>query len=85
MHYMTHISHWKEKQKFGAMCPGALFVETAPGPPKHEKYCIDISWTDCTRTHYVTHRSHQMQKHKFGITYPGTLFVESILIPPKHE
>jgi hypothetical protein len=25
------------KHMFGVTCPGALFMETAPGAPKHEK------------------------------------------------
>jgi hypothetical protein len=37
MHYMSHSSHWMKKHKFGVMCPGALFMETALGPPEHEK------------------------------------------------
>jgi hypothetical protein len=46
MHYVTRISHRMQKHKFGVMCPGTLFVETAPGPPEHEKLCIDISRPD---------------------------------------
>jgi hypothetical protein len=37
MHYVTHKSYWMQKHKFGVTCPNALFVETAPGPPEHEK------------------------------------------------
>jgi hypothetical protein len=37
MHYMTCISHWMQKLKFGVMCPGALIVESVPVPPEHEK------------------------------------------------
>jgi hypothetical protein len=25
------------------MCPGALFSETASGPPEHEELCVDVS------------------------------------------
>jgi hypothetical protein len=37
MHYMTNKSHQIQKHKFGTMCPGVLFVESIPVPPKHEK------------------------------------------------
>jgi hypothetical protein len=37
MHYVTHRSNWMEKWKCGPTCPAALFIETAPDPPKHEK------------------------------------------------
>jgi hypothetical protein len=37
MHYVTRRSHWIQKHKFNVMCPGALFLETALGPPEHEK------------------------------------------------
>jgi hypothetical protein len=34
---VTHRSHKMQKHKFDIMCPGALLMETAPGPPAHEK------------------------------------------------
>jgi hypothetical protein len=34
---VTRRSHWMQKHKFGVMCIGVLFMETAPGPPEHEK------------------------------------------------
>jgi hypothetical protein len=37
MHYVTHRSHRMQKHQFGVMYLGALFIETAPGSPKHEK------------------------------------------------
>jgi hypothetical protein len=37
MQYETHRSHRVQKCKFGVMCLDALFIETAPGPPKLEK------------------------------------------------
>jgi hypothetical protein len=36
MHYVTCRSHLMQKHKFGIMCPGALFMDTAPGPPEQE-------------------------------------------------
>jgi hypothetical protein len=37
MHYVIRRSHRMQKHKFGVTCPGALFVEYVPVPPKHEK------------------------------------------------
>jgi hypothetical protein len=85
MHYMTRRSHQMQKHKFGLMCPRALFMETTPGPAKHEKWCIDVSRRGRNEIHYVTHRSHQMQRHTFGVTCPGAFFVESVLVPIEHE
>jgi hypothetical protein len=34
---MTHRSHRMQKHKFGVMCPDMLYMETASGPPEHEK------------------------------------------------
>jgi hypothetical protein len=31
-----------QKNKFDGRCSGTLFMETTPGPPKHEKYCLDL-------------------------------------------
>jgi hypothetical protein len=70
----AHRSHRIQKHNFGVTCPDTLFMETAPDPPEHEKYCIDLSCPECTGMLYVTHRSHQIQKHKFGITCPGGAF-----------
>jgi hypothetical protein len=85
MHYMTHRSHRMQKHKFGIMCPNAFFMDTAPGPPEHEKYCFNVSLPGCAGMHYVTRISHQMQKHKFGITCPGAFFVKSVLVLLEHE
>jgi hypothetical protein len=63
----------------------ALFMETAPGPPEHEKECVDVSWPGCTGMHYVTHRSHWMQNHKFSVTCPVVLFMKTASGPPKLE
>jgi hypothetical protein len=61
------------------------FLETALGPPKHEKYCINISRPGLTGMHYETRKSHQMQKHMFGVTCPDMLFIETAPGPPEHE
>jgi hypothetical protein len=37
MHYVTYISQWMQKHKFSITCPGALFVESVPVLPEHEK------------------------------------------------
>jgi hypothetical protein len=77
MHYVTRGSHRMQKHKFGVPCSEVFFMKTAPGPPEHEKYSIDILWPKCTGMYYVTRRSHQMQKHKFGVTCPNTLFMKT--------
>jgi hypothetical protein len=66
-----------QKQKFGVMCPGALFIETTPSPPEHEKYCVDVSCPDRAGINDVTCRSYQMQKHMFCVICPDTLFLET--------
>jgi hypothetical protein len=63
----------------------ALLMKTAPGPPEHEKKCIDISRHICIGMHCVTQRSNRMQKHKFSVNYSGTLFKGTALSPPEHE
>jgi hypothetical protein len=85
MHYVTRISHCMQKQKFGVTFPDVHFVESIPGPPKHEKECVDNSWPERTGMHYVICKSHWMQKHRFNITCPGALFMETALGPPKLE
>jgi hypothetical protein len=60
-----------QKQNYGITSPGALFVESEPVPPEHEKLCVDVSRHRCIRMHYVIHRSHQMQKHKFCVMCLG--------------
>jgi hypothetical protein len=85
MHSVTSRTHRMQKHKFDVTCPSALFVETAPVPLEHEKYCVDVSWPGPTRKHYMTHRSHWMPKHKFDITCPDAILVESILVPLEHE
>jgi hypothetical protein len=37
MHYVTHRSHRMQKNRFGVLCPGVLFMEIAPSPPEHGK------------------------------------------------
>jgi hypothetical protein len=37
MPYLTHRSYRIQKHKLGVPCPDALSMETAPGPPEHEK------------------------------------------------
>jgi hypothetical protein len=67
------------------MCPGVLFLESVLDPHEQEKYCVDVSHTECIKVHYVTHISDRMQKYKFSITCPVTLFVESVPVPHEHE
>jgi hypothetical protein len=43
MHYLTRISKWMQKHKFGVTCPDSLSMETTPGPPEHKKECVDVS------------------------------------------
>jgi hypothetical protein len=85
MHFVTRRSNRMQKHKFGVTCPGAIFVESLPISPKHEKLCTDVSCPRCTEMHYVTHRYHQRQKHKFGVTSHDALFVESEPVPPQHD
>jgi hypothetical protein len=66
-----------QKQKFGVTCSSALFMETAPGLPEHEKYCVDVSLPGLSEMHYVTRSSHRMQKHMFGVTCPDAHFIET--------
>jgi hypothetical protein len=74
-----------EKHKIGVTFLGALFLESIPVPPKHEKWCASISRPGQNAMNYVTRISNQMQKHKFVLMGPITLFVESELIPPELE
>jgi hypothetical protein len=37
MHYVARISHQMQKHKIDVTCADALFMETAQGPPEHEK------------------------------------------------
>jgi hypothetical protein len=67
------------------MCSAASFVETAPGPPEHEKSCVDFLLPGRARMHYMTRRSGWMQKPKFSVTCPGMLFVVSAPSPLEHE
>jgi hypothetical protein len=62
MRYVTHRSHQMQKHKLGITCPYALFIETASGPPEHEKWCVDVSRPERSRMQYVTLRSHRMRK-----------------------
>jgi hypothetical protein len=43
MHFVTRRSHMMQKHKFGVTSLVALFMLTAPVPPKHEKLCADVS------------------------------------------
>jgi hypothetical protein len=85
MIYVTCMSHRMQKHKFSVTFPGVLFMETAPGLPKHKKYRVYISLPGCTKMHYVTCRSHRMQKHKFYVTCLGAFFMETAPGPPEHE
>jgi hypothetical protein len=62
-----------------------LIMETAPGPPEHEKECVDISRCGCTGMHYVTDISHCMRNHQYAITCPAALSMETASGPSKHE
>jgi hypothetical protein len=64
MHYVIRRSHRLQKHIFDVTCPGALFVESVPVLPKHEKYRINVLEPGRTGMHYVTRRSHWVQKHK---------------------
>jgi hypothetical protein len=70
---------------FGITCPSVLFIETAPAPPKHEKYCVNDSCPGHTRMSYVSRKSNEMQKHKFDVMCLDALFKESILGPLEQE
>jgi hypothetical protein len=86
MHYLIRRSHWMQKHNFGVRCLGAHFVESTPGPPEHEKGCIDVSCHGHLRIQHVTRRSHQMKEHKFNVTCPPPpLFVEYVPVPPEYE
>jgi hypothetical protein len=85
MHYVTRRSHRTQTHKFGITCLDVLSMDTAPGPPEHEKYCVDVSCTGCTRMHYMTCRTDQMQKHKFDVMCPGVLFMETAPGPLEHQ
>jgi hypothetical protein len=85
MYYVTCRCHQMEKRKFGTMCPGALFLDTALGPPEHEKWCIGVSHPGHIGMHYVTHGSYQMQKQLFRVTSPDALSMETAPGPPEHE
>jgi hypothetical protein len=85
MHYVTRRSHQMQNQKFGVMCPSAIFVKSKQVPPVQEKSCIGISHPGRTGMHYVTRISHRMQKHKFSVMSPDTFYVESEPVPPQHE
>jgi hypothetical protein len=82
---VTCRSRQRQKHKFGVTCPSTLFMDTAPGPPEHEKQCINVSCPRRTGMNYVTHKFHRMQKHKFGATCPDVLVMESLPGPPKQE
>jgi hypothetical protein len=47
-----------QKYKFGITYLDALFMETAPSPPKLENYCVDVPHPGRTESHYVNRRSH---------------------------
>jgi hypothetical protein len=85
MNYVTRISHWMQKHKFGVMCLDTLFLESVLFPPKNKKYYVGVSHPRCSGMNYVTHKSHRMQKHEFDIMCPSVPFVESVLVPPDHE
>jgi hypothetical protein len=84
MNYVTHRAHRMQKYKFNITCPGALSVESVPDPPKHDKYCDDVSRPDRIGMHCMTRRSHCIQKN-FGVTCPDALYVETVPIPPENN
>jgi hypothetical protein len=76
VHYVSRGYDWMQKHKFSVRSPNALFMETIQVPPKHERYCIDVSRPGCDTKHYVTYRSHRMQKRKFGVLCPIVHFLD---------
>jgi hypothetical protein len=74
-----------EKHMFSITCPDTLFMETTPGPPEHEKLCVDVSHPIPTEMDYVTRRSHRKEEHQFGVTCPDVLLVESTPVLRKYE
>jgi hypothetical protein len=74
-----------QKHKLRVTCPGALLMETAPGPPEHEKYCVDISCPGHPGVHILTQQCYWMQKHKCVVTCPGALFMKTESGPPEHK
>jgi hypothetical protein len=64
MNYVTRRSHRMQKHKNGVTCPGAPFMESAPGPPMQEKLCVNVSCPGRSGMDYVTRRCHRMQKHE---------------------
>jgi hypothetical protein len=85
MHHVTKISHRIQKRKFDVTCPDTLFMETAPIPPEHEKYCVNVLRPGGTRMYYVTRRYHRMETHMFGVRCPDAFAMESLSVPPEQE
>jgi hypothetical protein len=85
MHYVTHNFYRKQKHKFRVTCYVTLFIETAPGQPELEKYCVNISCPRRTGMHTVTCSSNRTQKYKFSVTCPGMLFMETASGPPEND
>jgi hypothetical protein len=43
MHYVTRRSHRMQKHKFDVTLLDALYVNSIPVPPEHEKQRVDVS------------------------------------------
>jgi hypothetical protein len=43
MYYVKYKFHPIQKHKFSVMYPGAHFVESVLIPPRHVKYCVNVS------------------------------------------
>jgi hypothetical protein len=59
---MSYKSHQIQKHKFSVTCPVTLFLETTPGQPEHEKYCIDVSQPKLMRFLWKPPRAHPSMK-----------------------
>jgi hypothetical protein len=46
MHYVTRRSNKMQKHNFSVMCPDALFIETAWGPPEQENSALTFRAQD---------------------------------------
>jgi hypothetical protein len=83
MHYLTRRSHRMQKHRFCVTRPSALLMDTAPCPPEHEKYCVDISHPGRTRMQYVTRRSLRMQNTQVRRNVSQHAFCQICTIPSR--
>jgi hypothetical protein len=81
---VAHGTHCMQKNRFGVMFPGVLFVESYWSHLSKKIVCQRfVSQTH--EMHYMTHRSHRMQKHTFCRMCPNALLVESVPVAPEHK